>query len=449
MGTKSFAEDVLSFAKRAEDGQDISGTELAQILKQITLLELEAGGPYAAFAGGAADIGMNLAIARFLKSCDVELPKLEAYLDATISKRKLERSILRKKQIDELLAWRKKAQTRKKVRRSRVLSREEERVIASIRDIASERFAHMSLELRESSVFAMERTMQANGDMQMSLMALYTKQALGRKASSIHLESLGRLGLANIFFWSAFVIYDDFWDVDEAADPKILPTANFFARHYTDFFSQLLPEKTGFRSFFHITMDKLDAANAWETAKCRARVENGIFTIPERLPQYGDFGIKFWPAGGHILGPVSMLVELGYPLNSREVKSFIAYFTNYLVAMQINDDLHDWKEDLARGHISTAVSVLLSRWNKKFPKRREIDLVSDMPALEEMFWFEVLRPMCDAALTRSYRAREALKAAGVFENIAPLERYIIRNEITAREALNEYQKSKDFIREFS
>jgi hypothetical protein len=103
---------------------------------------------------------------------------------------------------------------------------------------------------------------------------------------------------------------------------------------------------------------------------------------------------------------------------------------------------------MARGHISTAVATIVQRWSKKYPRMRTIHLQKDTQALEEIFWFDALRPLCDAALRHCARSREALKKLSSIQDPAPLECYITRNEYTAREALAEYQRSRDFMRTF-
>lgn len=449
MVTKNFAEEVLGCAERIEGGANIGGSDLARILKRLTELEIEEGGPYALADGGSVDIGLNLAIARFLEACDVHLPKLDAYIERALSDDTTRSRILERKRLKQLLEWRKNRNKVKAKKVPKVIDAEEGRVMNAIRNGAQRRFKNLSVGLRQSAMSVVERTIKGNLDKQMSLMALYTRQALGDNGKRLSDQYIAELGLANIFFWTAFIIYDDFWDEDEAAEAKLLPVANLLSRHYTDFFTHLQSSNPGFRVFFHELMDELDAANSWETLHCRARVVDGYFHIPETMPAYGDFSIKFLPASGHILGPIAILIGLGHRLESRQIKQFIAYFKHYLIAMQLNDDMHDWKEDLARGHISTALSVLIHKWLMKYPDRRDIHLESDMSVLEQIFWFETLRPLCDMVLQHCSRSRQALESLTVFNNAAPLERFITRNENTAREALAEYQKSRDFLRIFS
>jgi hypothetical protein len=311
---------------------------------------------------------------------------------------------------------------------------------------AEEEFSALEIDAQKLAIREIQKTIKGNKDGQMSLMAYYFKKALGKNGEKFSDSLIAKMGVANIFFWTAFIIYDDFWDEDEAANPQILPIANLYARHYVDFFDFVLPENTGFRAFFHKLMDNLDAANAWENMYCRARVEGSKFFIPEKLPDYGDYEFKFRPASGHILGPVAMLISLGYSLDSAEVKNIILYFKNYLIAMQINDDAHDWEEDLKRGHISTVVDILLRDLNWQ---KREIDLDKDLDELRKVFWFKTMPKAEELALFYADKAKQALSAVGLFENLAPLEKFININKNVAEKALKEQKESVKFLQNFN
>jgi hypothetical protein len=164
------------------------------------------------------------------------------------------------------------------------------------------------------------------------------------------------------------------------------------------------------------------------------------------LPDYEEYENKFLPSSGHILGPVSMLVKLGYAIDSPEVKNLIAYFRNYLIAMQINDDAHDWEEDMRRGHLSTVVVMLLEDLN--WPEG-EIDLDSDLLELKKTFWFKTIAKAAKAAISYAERSRRALAMLPVLENPAPLEKFIVINENVARKALEQQKKSMDFVNTYN
>lgn len=452
MDPQAFVVDLLARTDDMRSGIDIDGAELARILRILAELEISEGGPYALRPGGPereADIGLNVAVACFLAACDVRLPKLDAFIEDALNRDARASRLFSDGVLLSLVAeYRAFAgrDAKDAPLGAPVFDEAEGRVMERIRMKARERFNALPEMFASSAHDVIERTIAGNPDKQMSLMPHYMRAALGKKGKKFGDDHIAELGLANIFFWSAFIIYDDFWDEDEAADPRLLPVANMFARQYSDFFTALLSKKSGFRAFFHSLMDKLDAANAWETEYCRMDMENGICVIPDTLPAYDDeYGIKFYPAAGHVLGPVAMLAEIGHAAESDEANALIEYFKHYLIAMQLNDDAHDWKEDLSRGHISAAVFLLLQKWRVEYPGRNEIHLAHDMSALEQLFWFEALAPLCATVLSHADQSRQALRSLGSVENHEPLEQCIVRNETIAREALRERKKSGDFL----
>jgi len=340
--------------------------------------------------------------------------------------------------------------TSKYKQRNKELSqaKEEEKVLDKIIELAENNFKYLSPDFAKISIEQIQKTIARNKDKQMSLMAYYTKKALGEKGRNINDELVIEMGLMNVFFWTAFIIYDDFWDEDEDADPKVLPSANFYTRKYINFFISSTPENKKFINFFHKLMDKLDEANAWEVSHCRAKIIGSKFIIPDSIPNYNDYEYKFNPSSGHILGPIALMAKIGYDLDSPEIQNFIAYFRNYLIAMQINDDAHDWEEDIKRGHLSTVVVMMLNSWKVNFPDKKEIDLITDLEKLQEIFWFEIITKASETALTYTKKSREALKKISFIEDYEPLEYFININERMAQKAIIEQKRSIEFLNEF-
>lgn len=442
-------KNLRSAINRLEAGEKLAGDELGRLVSEIAVHEIEEGGPYAASSEGKigrADFGLNILIAYFLLLCEVDLPKLDAFLENNLAVP--ESSLLSDEDMHALvMKWqnKKKINSRQPAKTALSYESDERQMLDLIMDKFEKRFAGFSLETHDRAKEAIEKTMRGNSDKQMSLMAYFTRAALGRRGTKLSDDDVADMGLANIFFWTAFIIYDDFWDSDEAADPKLLPIANIFARHYSDYFSNLLPQEKGFRALFHTLMDKLDSANAWETEHCRAKVEGNIFYIPDTLPDYGSYERKYQPASGHILGPTAELVMLGYSLGSPEVENFTLYFQHYLIAMQLNDDAHDWEEDLRRGHISTVVDLLLRDLKESGWNNQTIDLDADLPEIKKIFWFTTMSKYITLALSRSTKAREALLGIDAFEDKDPLMQFADKTESIAKVAEREQKDTLEFL----
>lgn len=320
---------------------------------------------------------------------------------------------------------------------------EEAEMFGKISKLASERFSALSNEIKTIAVHEIQKTIKGNVDKQMSLIPYYFKKALGRKAKKISDDKISHLGFMNIFFWTAFVIYDDFWD--EEGTPRILPSANLFARTFIEFFDGLYPHDSEFNSFFQRLMDALDSGNTWILVHCRAKANGKKIEIPKVIPDYGDYEAVYQPSSAHILGPVAMLYELGYKMNSPEMKNLISFFKNYLIAMQINDDIHDWEEDLKKGHLSTVVVILLKDFGRL---EGEIDIEEDLEELKKTFWFKTLPKACNVAIEHIQRSLQALKKITILEDPSPLEKLVLSIQNVSKIALKEQEYTIDFLKTY-
>jgi hypothetical protein len=429
---------LFLFFLKLNKKEEINGHDLAQALNYLARHEVKEGGPYYD-EQHQIDLGLNVLIAIFLKKQQVSLPNLDKLIKKAIKENKINSKYFSsttdlKKLCSNLYFTEKK------------LSKDiDDKFLKNIRKEASKRFEKLNPEFKKLAQDAINRTIKNNRDGQMSLMPYFFKKALGKKGDKLNDLLIAELGLANTFFWTAFIIYDDFWDEDEKAAPKLLPVANFLARSYISYFNKVLSSDNQFTDFFTNLMNKLDMANTWETLHCRTKVENNLFYIPKRLPNYQDYTKKFEPASGHILGCVALMIKLGYKINNKEINNLVSYFKNYLIAMQINDDAHDLQEDLSRGHLSTVVVMFLHDWQKKYPEQKIIDLKNDLEKIQQLFWFTTVKKSCRLTISYTTKARKALAALDFLENPEYLEKFINISEKVAKTASFEQKKSLDLL----
>lgn len=443
MGTIPIVRTLRAYTKRLERGEELTGSELAESLRLLAAHEVAQGGPYARCNScRVPDLEVNLVAARFLEACGAYLPKLHVYIADQLPS---DLSNIREACADELLWFAKRSLEPEQCARR---TPEEAQCLSRVYELLGARLGSVASEISETIYAMLAQTIARNADGQMVFMPLYMRAALAEKGNGISNTVIAQHGLASACFWTSFIAYDDFWDEDEAALPAALPATNLMAREYIQHFETVLPKEAGFSEFFHAMMDRLDSANAWEIAHCRVSVRGGVLLVPDTLPAYEDFSIKFYPAAGQCMAPVALLLAAGYSLESPEVSSLIEYFKNYLVAMQLNDDLHDWREDLERGHISTSVAVLLLEWKRVYPERSEITLQDDMRELESVFWYRVVEPICACVLKRTNAAYEALESVGL-PNPAPLRRFIDDIQRTGERGLRELRRGEDFLKAMS
>jgi hypothetical protein len=410
---------------------NVSGNDLGQALRILAKNEVKNGGPYYEIKTKEVNADTNLAIAYFLKLNNVQLDGLNSFLNK--NRKKVSSKIL----LNLLL---------KKEAAPKILPKKEEKdLIILILKNLQKRLNGLSAEFRKDSLEEVHKTLKRNTDKQMSLISYYLYRALGK--NEIDKKLLVDLGLMNIFFWTAFIIYDNFWDEDEEAEARKLPVANLFARDYISFYTNIFRDCPEFNVLFQNTMDRLDMANNWETNYCRAKIIDNNFIIPKILPKYHNYDLKFYPAAGQIMGPIVILISVGYKIDSMEVRLLINYFKNYLIAMQLNDDAHDWEEDLRRGHLSTAVVVLINDWLKLYPNKREIDLQNDLEKLKEIFWQSTIKEVAQTAIKYTKKSRQALEKMPFLKQPEYLEYFINIAENVAKQALNERQKGIDLLNE--
>lgn len=403
-------------------------SNLGLALKLLVKYESQVGGPYYSKTNNTIDLETNAVIYYYLSLHQVYLPNLEKLISKN-----------RKTLLINFLLTPRNQKTKEATERDPEVA-----IIDKIKNKIKGRLKNFPKEFTKLATKKISTIINNNKDRQMSLMPYYFKKSL-KNNQLITGDFIFEAGMANIFFWTAFIIYDDFWDEDEAADPKLLPIANLLARHYNCFYTSLFKED----KFFSSLMDNLDAANNWEILSCRAKVKNNIFYIPKKIPDYKNYEAKYQAASGHILGPIAMLKMIEKKISPRELDKVVAYFKNYLIAMQINDDSHDWKEDLERGALSTVTVMLIKNWLKKFPNNKKIHLKNDLKKLESIFWFKTIKEAANQAIYHCHLAEEALNSLKIIKDRTPLQKFIEIPKRIANEALEKQQQSIAILENFN
>ena len=280
-------------------------------------------------------------------------------------------------------------------------------------------------------------------------MPYFFKMTLGKKGKGVADDLLIELGLANLYGWIAYTIYDDF--LDDEGDSILLSVANVCLRELTTIFNSILPNKTGFVSFFQQAMDKLDAANTWEVTNCRVNPEK-LLTEKHRslkIPDYHNYSKLAERSLGHALGPIAILFSFGFTEKSSEVKNLMKFFRHYLTARQLNDDAHDWEKDLRMGHINAVGAEILKKVQSSRQKGGQAKFkVKSNRQLQQIFWYEVVVGVCEAILKHIQLAKETLKANKIIADPILFEKILVLIEKSARKALKEREETIKFLKAY-
>lgn len=207
------------------------------------------------------------------------------------------------------------------------------------------------------------------------------------------------LCVANICCWLAYTIYDDF--LDEGGEPGQLPAANGAIRASLGILAQISHQHPAIATYTTNIFTRMDEANTWEIRHCRFTVRDNIITIRE-LPQYGNRATLAHRSFAHTLGPMILLLSSNH--QHSQVLSIEAAFKHYLIARQLNDDLHDWQKDVRAGHISFVVAIILHDTGIAAGDHALHTLI---PAMQHQFTQTSMTKICQCILRHIRSSRQA------------------------------------------
>lgn len=254
------------------------------------------------------------------------------------------------------------------------------------------------------------------------------------------------LAKASMLGWIAYTIYDDF--LDGEGKEKALPAAIFAQRQLLAILRETLSDNKAFQMEVDAIMNAMDGASAWEVMHCRGRVEKGRFYI-DQLPEYGEFAHLARRSFGHAIAGLGVLYGAKLDDQDRKIQALRDFFYHYIIARQLNDDAHDWEEDLASGHVNPVGALILRKWLTVSHKRTLAKgvYIRNKKALQLLLWSEgVIDEVCAQVSEHSQAARQALLNAGISEEDAQGLLGLLRDpEIAAKKALKTRDEAIEFI----
>jgi len=169
---------------------------------------------------------------------------------------------------------------------------------------------------------------------------------------------INKLQRANLYFWRALNIYDDF--LDEKNKPKNLPIANSYFRRGLEIYYRLkIPN--GFYSLFNKSWTKLDRANLQEINQRKIKISDNKIQYPMVWPKFINLQSLSDKSVILGLGALVILVWNGDKMSNLRVKGALNFFGYVLAAKQISDDARDWLSDLKNGLITPANLPILKK----------------------------------------------------------------------------------------
>jgi hypothetical protein len=248
-------------------------------------------------------------------------------------------------------------------------------------------------------------------------------------------QQLQALGEANFFCWIATILYDDF--IDEEGEPARLPIANVAYRLSLQLYRRALARSplrgsdAARRRYAYVERmyDAVDRANAWEVIHTRAQVADGTISI-HALPHYGNRVVLADRAFGHAIGPMLLVRQLP-DVRPQQVRLVQSALQHYLIARQLNDDIHDWRKDLRAGQLSVVVTDMLQAIRLR-PGRYDLEAL--VARFDRRFLYRGLDRQCIRLIEHVHACRRALAASGLTKPEGGFMRLVDDLEASAVEA---------------
>lgn len=410
------------------DGQ-IDGSSLAKALQRLVRAEIAPGGPYAD-PSGTVDPLANAAIALFLRGKGIHLPALEPFL-AQFKPEDLERQL--RASAPHVVATPRMTALQPTAVHKLFLTAINARVRA---DMATwpDLLATMGEQMFSTLLHA-----DTTGEIRLMPRLFANSLTTPPKIDD---DQLTRLGAANVFFWIGGMLFDDF--LDEEGKPELLPVATVSHRHALALYRQVTVRRPELYEYIEASCLRADQANAWEVMYTRAQVARGVIKLPE-LPGYGDHWALADRSIGHLFGPLLIARQLP-SVTDVQFAQIEHGLRHYLIARQLNDDIHDWRKDLRTGQLS-AVVVELLRGAGILPGSHKLTTL--VPKIEQYFMDEGLRGAYDLFHEHVVIARESLEASGLIIAAGGLMDLITRQESAMHAALETKDNYQQFLTIFA
>lgn len=411
-------EICLALAQTVRQGKKPGGALLARLAQRLIQAEVKPGGPYYG-ASHSPDFFTNLAIAYLFVCLQQPLPGLTAFIDAERHRTKHS------------------ARTRQLLKDydARLLQPTSPRTTAKLTSYAqaTRRLSTLEEPLKTQALRFLLRIEEADKSGEIALLPTMFYHSL---VSPFSFPPLATLGELNVYTWLAYTIYDHVLDGEPLTDH--LPVANTALRLVLSGYRRVFPPGHSFHQKVDNVFTAMDTANSWEARHCRFKIKDTAITI-DSLPAYGRCNLLAQRSYAHVLGPLA-LVHLSSP-SPDAVESIEKGLSHYLIARQLNDDLHDWQQDMRAGQASAVVTYILKQCKVK-PGDYTID--SLITRMQANFWNHSMEAIAANICRHVDISRKHLLKSGLMNKSGEFFALLTHLEDIARQSSKEHDRFQDF-----
>lgn len=258
--------------------------------------------------------------------------------------------------------------------------------------------------------------------------------------SKISATNVYPLNLATTYGWIAYTVFDHIWDRESKEDDLAVGTISLRKSHT---FFRNWSTKKDWHIFVDNTFNTIDDSFTWETLNCRFK-NSQLNRIT--LCDYNEIEKKYINRSfGLSLGVIAVLYENGYKQDSSEWNHISSVFSHFIASKQINDDAHDWYEDLLTGKINLANYKLI-----EFVSHQKIKYsTDDKSELQKLYWDNIIVDIMNQVINHANKALDSINSLNHLGSFEILSHAVNNQKLIAKNTLDERQKAIDFIKSFN
>lgn len=245
-----------------------------------------------------------------------------------------------------------------------------------------------------------------------------------------------RLAAATTLGWIGYTVIDKTLDGEKTIEQ--LPFAIKCIRESANMFQSIAGDR---KAVTQDIFDDIENAVLWEHGQCSLAKNGTALMLPKILPSYGNYAVLAEKSLGFALPAIVFCYQHG---DHVQAKIFEQFFRHYLIARQLNDDAHDWLEDLQNGFLNSISIDIVAQW-QCLKNTQEINIEKEEDILQALFWETGIDAACADIARHCRKARAALRHITVLADTDFLKAMIAPLEQSATRAISERDKARAFL----
>lgn len=210
-----------------------------------------------------------------------------------------------------------------------------------------------------------------------------------RQTPPLSEDAADQLGMANLFGWYAYSIFDDIMDDNQSHEK--LPLALRARDACLEKYHRVFDLDSDYLDYIAQTLTKTHEALVFEVEHLRFSYNTGG-ELSIHLEELFPFHVLAERAYGHVLGPLGLFNSLFSDIRDPLFQELETFYRHFLITRQMLDDAHDWKDDFIKGQLNSVSYEMLRELNISHITSATVS------TMHTYFWETYFPVFCEQAL---------------------------------------------------